>query len=85
MSLQQQQALEAFIDQQKRKDTLKVIGEMVGTCFDNCVYNFRTRKLDSKEKLCLYQCTDKYFRFATSLARLCPSGSLCFFQTQQFL
>lgn len=69
-------SLEMYLDQQSRKESQKVISEMVDECFSTCIYNFRTRKIDPKEKLCLYQCTDKYFRHATKSGRIMTEQQL---------
>jgi len=69
-------SIEMYLDQQSRKESQRVVSEMVDSCFNACIYNFRTRKIDPKEKLCLYQCTDKYFRHATKSGRIMTEQQL---------
>lgn len=68
--------MEMFFEQQARKDSHRMIADMVDECFSACIYNFRTRKIDPKEKLCLYQCTDKYFRHAAKANRVMTEQTL---------
>jgi mitochondrial import inner membrane translocase subunit TIM9 len=68
--------IDAFLMQQQRKDNMKMMSEMTESCFEACVYNFRMRKLDAKEKACLYSCTDKYFRHAQRVGRIFQEQSM---------
>lgn len=68
--------MEMFLEQQSRKEANKMISGMVDECFSACIYNFRTRKIDPKEKLCLYQCTDKYFRLVSRANRVMMEQNL---------
>jgi import inner membrane translocase subunit TIM9 len=47
---------------QQMQQLRRVWLDIITTCFDNCVHNFKTRKLDNSEELCLNRCVEKYWR-----------------------
>ena len=68
--------MEMFLEQKSRKEATSMVSDMVDECFSACIYNFRTRKIDAKEKLCLYQCSDKYFRVVSRANRIMMEQNL---------
>lgn len=39
-------------------------------CFDDCVFNFKTRKLTQGEKSCVLKCTDKYMQAQQRMSKV---------------
>ena len=46
------------------EDTLMSIGRITDLCFSHCANNFRLRKLDSQEELCVHRCAGKFLKLA---------------------
>jgi import inner membrane translocase subunit TIM9 len=61
---------------------IKNLNELVTMCFDNCIYNFKTRKLDNSEELCLSRCTEKYMRIAQRVSKVISEQQLLILQQQ---
>jgi len=56
--------LQAMMQEMQMADSLRMYNELVLRCFDNCVENFRTRKIDTKENACIEKCANKFVQFA---------------------
>jgi mitochondrial import inner membrane translocase subunit TIM9 len=46
------------------EDHLLSVARMTEVCFRECAHNFRLRKLDDKEELCVNRCAAKFLRLA---------------------
>ena len=46
------------------QDSMRLYNELVATCFQNCVDNFRSSKLEGKEEACVVHCAQKYLKAA---------------------
>lgn len=57
-----------------RSHSLRFASELVKSCFDNCVYNFRIRDIQMDEKLCMRTCAEKYFNVATHTSNILTSN-----------
>lgn len=62
--------------QMQVRDSMRFYNELVSLCFDTCVYNFKTRKIDNNEEECLHRCTDKYLRHMSRVGRIFAEQSL---------
>ncbi|EAL71103.1 mitochondrial import inner membrane translocase subunit 9 [Dictyostelium discoideum AX4] len=40
---------------------------LTNKCFQSCITNFRIRKLDDEEQLCVYKCVEKNMFFTSAL------------------
>ena len=60
----------------RTREMSNMIVELTDICFDSCIYNFRTRKLDPKEKLCIFTCSDKFYRVASRVGKILDEQSL---------
>eukprot|EP01104_Vermistella_antarctica_P010958 TRINITY_DN2989_c0_g1_i1.p7 TRINITY_DN2989_c0_g1~~TRINITY_DN2989_c0_g1_i1.p7 ORF type:complete len:109 (+),score=38.46 TRINITY_DN2989_c0_g1_i1:34-327(+) len=64
-----QAELMRMLEESQIKDTLRMYNNLVQKCFGDCVNNFRFKKLDEKEELCVYRCTEKYLKYQGRVAR----------------
>ena len=66
------------------KDRPQMYGKLVQNCFDDCVNDFTTKSLHSREESCVMKCVDKHLksserigqRFQEQNAALMQSGNL---------
>lgn len=54
----------------KQRASRKLVEEIAETCFDSCVYNFTSRVVDPREKLCIYHCTEKYLLHSIKVTKI---------------
>jgi len=47
------------------RESMRQYNVIADRCFSDCVVQFRTRKLDAKEELCVVRCTEKYLGLHT--------------------
>ncbi|KXS20032.1 hypothetical protein M427DRAFT_52304 [Gonapodya prolifera JEL478] len=74
--------MEQLIEQKQMKDFLRMYAGLVDRCFNDCVNDFTSSKLTSKEETCVTRCTDKFLkhservgqRFAEQNAQLQQGG-----------
>ena|SRR3989338_4633547 len=59
---QQQQMLRQAYEMKQFEETLLSIGRITELCFNKCTNNFRLRKLDTNEELCVERCASKYLK-----------------------
>lgn len=49
-------------EQREGEDNLRMFNTMVEKCFSDCINDFRTRKMTSREELCVNRCAEKFLR-----------------------
>ncbi|KAI8921918.1 hypothetical protein PhCBS80983_g01704 [Powellomyces hirtus] len=54
--------MNAYIEQKQMKDFLRLYANLVDRCFENCVNDFTSKALSSKEDTCLNRCVDKFIK-----------------------
>ena len=75
--LQRQNRIQANKDAHARlKESSKLYNELVGRCYSECVTSFLGKKLTGKERTCVDQCTEKYFKFKERCSRGFKEGQM---------
>ncbi|KAI9669972.1 MAG: protein transporter tim9 [Alyxoria varia] len=59
LSNQEQQTLQKRMEQRQMKDFMQMYSGLVDKCFNNCVEDFTSKTMTSKEDGCLSRCWDK--------------------------
>eukprot|EP01123_Difflugia_compressa_P006268 TRINITY_DN18442_c0_g1_i1.p1 TRINITY_DN18442_c0_g1~~TRINITY_DN18442_c0_g1_i1.p1 ORF type:complete len:110 (-),score=30.34 TRINITY_DN18442_c0_g1_i1:22-351(-) len=57
-------------EEHKKREEQQLRHEVTMFCFDFCINNFRTRKLDSIEQACLQHCAEKFMSYHIRAARI---------------
>jgi len=65
---QQNDMLQKAIERMQLKEATKTYNEVVERCFEICATNFRTRKLDSTEVMCMDRCFEKFVKYTQRLS-----------------
>jgi hypothetical protein len=65
------------------RDSMRAFNNLVAMCFDTCVYNFKTRKIDNSEELCLNRCAQKYMQLVQRIGQVFFEQQLLTLQQQQ--
>lgn len=52
---------EGIVEQKQAKDFFRLYSNIMERCFTDCVSDFTSKSLQSKEETCVNRCIDKYF------------------------
>lgn len=58
----EQQEFQQLIEQKQMKDFMKLYSNLVSRCFDDCVNDFTSSSLTSKESSCIMKCSEKFLK-----------------------
>ncbi|CAG8719287.1 3626_t:CDS:2 [Racocetra fulgida] len=58
----EKQHIQRIIEQKQMRDFLKFYTSLVERCFDDCVNDFTSKALTSKEEACINRCADKFLK-----------------------
>jgi len=58
----QQNELSNHFEEMQIKESLVMYNKVVSKCFDQCVYKFSSKMLDSTETPCLEHCAEKFLK-----------------------
>ncbi|EGG15367.1 mitochondrial import inner membrane translocase subunit 9 [Cavenderia fasciculata] len=68
MAKSDEEKLMLVMNKMQMKEAFKNVFMVTNQCFEACATNFRLRKLDNDEELCIYKCIDKNEKFTMVLA-----------------
>lgn len=58
----EQQEFTKLIEQKQMKDFMRLYSNLVERCFSDCVNDFTSNKLTSKEQTCINRCSEKFLK-----------------------
>ncbi|CAH6722716.1 mitochondrial import inner membrane translocase subunit Tim9p [[Candida] jaroonii] len=58
----EQQEFQQLIEQKQMKDFMNLYSNLVSRCFDDCVNDFTSSSLTSKESSCIMKCSEKFLK-----------------------
>ncbi|CAG8790745.1 7633_t:CDS:2, partial [Dentiscutata erythropus] len=58
----ERQQIQKIIEQKQMRDFLKFYTNLVERCFTDCINDFTSKALTSKEETCIGRCTDKFLK-----------------------
>ncbi|KAI9840698.1 MAG: protein transporter tim9 [Sclerophora amabilis] len=58
----EQQVLQGRMEKKQMKEFMTMYGKLVQKCFDDCITDFTTKSLHTKEEGCVMRCVDKYLK-----------------------
>ncbi|KAG2187948.1 hypothetical protein INT44_000698 [Umbelopsis vinacea] len=79
----EQAQIAQMIEHKQMKDFLRLYSNLVQRCFNDCVNDFTTKSVTSKEEACVNKCADKFLkhservgaRFGELSQQMTPPGS----------
>ncbi|KAF1821189.1 putative mitochondrial intermembrane space translocase subunit Tim9 [Dissoconium aciculare CBS 342.82] len=80
----EQRELQSRMERKQVKDFMNLYSNLVQRCFNDCVTDFTSKSLMSKEEGCVLRCVDKFMkaserlgeRFQEQNAQMAQSGSI---------
>ncbi len=58
----EQQEFQSLIEQKQMKDFMRLYSGLVQRCFTDCVNDFTSKTLTSKEDSCIAKCAEKFLK-----------------------
>ncbi|PSK35915.1 hypothetical protein C1H76_9639 [Elsinoe australis] len=69
LSAQEQQELNARLEKKQMGQFMNMYSNLVQRCFENCVDDFTSKSLTSKEEGCVMRCVDKFLKSSERLGQ----------------
>ncbi|KAG5356826.1 Mitochondrial import inner membrane translocase subunit TIM9 [Yarrowia sp. C11] len=58
----EQQEFQQLVEQKQMKDFMRLYSSLVQRCFTDCVNDFTSKALSSREEACLEKCSEKFLK-----------------------
>lgn len=62
LNVKEQQEFQQIVEQKQMKDFMRLYSNLVSKCFDDCVNDFTSANLTSKESSCIMKCSEKFLK-----------------------
>lgn len=62
LNVKEQQEFQQIVEQKQMKDFMRLYSNLVSRCFDDCVNDFTSANLTSKESSCIAKCSEKFLK-----------------------
>lgn len=62
LNAKEQQEFQRVVEQKQMKDFMRLYSNLVDRCFADCVNDFTSNKLTSREEGCVNKCSEKFLK-----------------------
>ncbi|CAH2352474.1 mitochondrial import inner membrane translocase subunit Tim9p [[Candida] railenensis] len=62
LNVKEQQEFQQIVEQKQMKDFMRLYSNLVSKCFDDCVNDFTSANLTTKESSCITKCSEKFLK-----------------------
>lgn len=62
LNQKEQQQFQQIVEQKQMKDFMRLYSNLVERCFTDCVNDFTSEKLTSREDACILKCSEKFLK-----------------------
>lgn len=62
LNYQEQQTFQKIVEQKQMADFMRLYTSLVDRCFNDCVQDFTSESLTSRESTCLTKCSEKFLK-----------------------
>ncbi|KAI9678051.1 MAG: protein transporter tim9 [Caeruleum heppii] len=83
LNASEQRELQGRIEKRQMKEFMTMYGKLVQRCFDDCVNDFTTKSLHSKEEGCVMRCVDKFLKGSERLGQRWQEQNAAMMQSGQ--
>ncbi|OUT21550.1 hypothetical protein CAS74_003671 [Pichia kudriavzevii] len=67
LNYQEQQQFQKIVEQKQMADFMRLYTSLVDRCFNDCVQDFTSESLTSRESSCLTKCAEKFLKHSERL------------------
>ncbi|GAM39409.1 mitochondrial intermembrane space translocase subunit [Talaromyces pinophilus] len=83
LNASEQRELAARMERKQMKEFMQMYSRLVQRCFDDCVNDFTTKSLVSREEGCVLRCVDKYLKSSARLGERFQEQNAAMMQSGQ--
>ncbi|EER31394.1 mitochondrial import inner membrane translocase subunit Tim9 [Candida tropicalis MYA-3404] len=69
LNVKEQQEFQQIVEQKQMKDFMNLYSNLVSRCFDDCVNDFTSGNLTSKETSCIAKCSEKFLKHSERIGQ----------------
>jgi len=80
----EQRELNSRVEAKQMKEFMKMYSRLVQRCFDDCVNDFTTKSLVSREEGCVMRCVDKFMKSTERIGERFQEQNAAMMQSGQF-
>lgn len=62
LNVKEQQEFQQIVEQKQMKDFMRLYSNLVSRCFEDCVNDFTSANLTTKETTCISKCSEKFLK-----------------------
>lgn len=62
LNVKEQQEFQQIVEQKQMKDFMRLYSNLVSRCFEDCVNDFTSANLTTKENNCINKCSEKFLK-----------------------
>jgi len=83
LTASEQRELQNRMEKKQMKEFMTMYSRLVQRCFDDCVNDFTTKSLVSREEGCVMRCVDKYLKGSERLGQRFQEQNAAMMQSGQ--
>ncbi|CDR46612.1 CYFA0S24e01112g1_1 [Cyberlindnera fabianii] len=83
LNQREQQQFQALVEQKQMKDFMRLYSNLVERCFTDCVNDFTSQKLTSKEEGCILKCSEKFLKHSERVGQRFQEQNAALTQSMQ--
>ncbi|KAI5793071.1 Tim10/DDP family zinc finger protein [Geopyxis carbonaria] len=69
LSASEQREFQNVVERRQMKDFMQMYSNLVQKCFDDCINDFTSKAVSSKEEVCVNRCVDKLLKSSERLGQ----------------
>lgn len=83
LNVKEQQEFQQIVEQKQMKDFMRLYSNLVSKCFDDCVNDFTSGSLTSKESTCIMKCSEKFLKHSERVGQRFQEQNAMLMQNMQ--
>lgn len=83
LNVKEQQEFQQIVEQKQMKDFMRLYSNLVSKCFDDCVNDFTSANLTTKESSCIMKCSEKFLKHSERVGQRFQEQNAMLMQNMQ--
>lgn len=80
LNVKEQQEFQQIVEQKQMKDFMRLYSNLVSRCFEDCVNDFTSANLTTKENNCINKCSEKFLKHSERVGQRFQEQKYVLFQ-----
>ncbi|CAN6675051.1 mitochondrial import inner membrane translocase subunit Tim9p [Trichomonascus vanleenenianus] len=82
LNSREQQEFQQLVERKQMKDFMRLYSSLVQRCFGDCVNDFTSKSLTSKEETCILRCSEKFLKHSERVGQRFQEQNAALMQQQ---